>query len=461
MKKWINDKYTTIAIYVLLVLLATLLFFFAILNVGRMWDVLLFLLFAAKSVVFGILISLVLFPLCSSLERALSRLAMRLLKKEWRGRSVRITAVSLAYTVAVILVGIIVASALPLLNQNYAELQATLTGYVNSLLKLLQQNELVYELIVSLVGASGQTAQEFINNLLMQYSGYLSSFAGSLVGILTTIIMSTSDVLVALILSFYFLLSRDMIAGLTRKLAAAILPDRLRHWSAHFFRRFYTNVIEFLSSRLLCSFLLGVLCYLLTWALNIPFYPLLSLIVFILNIIPFFGPLIAALLCTVIIFIVQPDVTWIFLLIILLINAAEYFLIERSLLSRRLRPSAGVTLVSVLLFNHFFGFVGAIFAVPTWVTAATELNGFLNRRLRKKGMLSSADAVALDGEEAMQEEENEKHAQEEGFSEEREEEEADEAEYEATWRHFKAGCLRLAAKIKEFFLRIFSKKKNK
>jgi predicted PurR-regulated permease PerM len=419
---------------------------------------LLFVLFAAKSVVFGVLISLILFPLCSLMERGLARMAEKRLKKTWKGRSLRATAVSLSYLIAVIVVGIIVASALPLLYQNYAELQATLTGYVNALLKLLQQNEFIYELIVSLVGASGQTAQEFINNLLMQYSGYLSSFAGNLINLLTTVIMSTSDVLVALILAFYFLLARDTIVGLTRKIAAAVLPDKFRLWSARFFRRFYTNVIEFLSARLLCSFLLGVLCYLLTWALSIPFYPLLSLIVFILNIIPFFGPIIAALLCTVIIFIVQPEVTWIFILIVLLINLTEQFLIERSLLSKRLRPSTGVILVSVMLFNHYFGFVGAIFAVPIWVTVASELNGFLNRRLRKKEIVPPANEMPQ--EQASTEAcECDMHVEKAAL----EPEEADlpeEAEYEATWRQFKAGCVAIWSKIKAFFSRIFKKKRK-
>ena len=458
MKKWTNDKYTTIAIYVLLVLFATLLFFFAILNFGRLWDTLLFVLFSAKSIVFGVLISLILFPLCSLMERGLARFCEKRLKKTWKGRSLRITAVSLSYLIAVIIVGIIVASALPLLYQNYAELQATLAGYVNALLKLLQQNEFVYELIVSLVGASGQTAQEFINNLLMQYSGYLSSFAGNLINILTTVIMSTSDLIVALILAFYFLLARDTIAGLTRKIAAAMLPDKFRQWSSRFFRRFYTNVIEFLSARLLCSFLLGVLCYLLTWALSIPFYPLLSLIVFILNIIPFFGPIIAAFLCTVIIFLVQPEVTWIFILIALLINLTEQFLIERSLLSKRLRPSAGVILISVMLFNHVFGFVGAIFAVPIWVTVSSELNGFLNRRLRKKEIVLPANGVLKD-EAAEDTCECHMHIEEEAIATEQVNL-SEEAEYEATWRKFKAGCALVWSKIKALFSRIFRKKKK-
>ncbi len=475
MKKWMNDKYTTIAIYVLLVLLATLLFSFAILNLGRIWDIALFLLFSAKSVVFGILIALVLFPLCSVLEKGLSRFAERRLHKTWRPFPLRATAVSLAYLIALILVGIVIVSILPMLNQNYDQLQSTLTGYVNSLLALLQKNDFIYDLIVSIVGVSGQTAQEFINNLLVEYSGYLSSFASNLVNVLTVVITSTSDVIVALILSFYFLLSRNTIAAITRKIAAAVLPDRFRTWSARFFRRLYSNVFEFLSARILCSFLLGVLCYLLTWALNIPFYPLLSLIVFVLNIIPFFGPFVAALLCTVIIAIVQPEVTWIFVLILLLINLTEQFLIERSLLSKRLRPNMGVTLAAVLLFNQYFGFMGAILAVPIWVSVATEVRAFLNRRLRKKGVPLSPDGAPIicEGEGCPEEEESTERA----TPEEGQEALPDYDESETTWMHFKSVCLsvwkrikraacglaaftcRAAGKIKAAWCRIFRKKK--
>lgn len=491
MKKWMNEKYTTIAVYVLLVLVATLLFFFAILNFGRIWDMLVFLLFAAKSVVFGVLIALVLFPLCNHLEGSLTRLTQKRARKPWKGTTLRFLAVTLTYLIAVIFVGIVIVSALPLLTQNYNELQETLTRYVNSLLELLQQNEFIYRLIVSLVGVSGQTAQEFINNLLVQYSDYLSSFAGNLVGVMTTIITSTSDIIVALILSFYFLLSRSMVTGLLRKAAVALLPQKFCLWAARFFHRFYTNVIEFLSARLLCSFLLGVLCYLLTWAMNIPFYPLLSLIVFFLNIIPFFGPIIAALLCTAITLIVQPEVTWLFILIILLINLTENFLIERSLLSKRLRPSTGVTLLAVLLFNHYFGFFGAIFAVPVWVTCATELHGVINRRLRKKGMYPSTEEImpqAGEGAEAETVPHTEKAASTDAAPQGAPntstdtapqsepgaaagtapdnaaqaldgEDEEELTEYEATWQTFQTGCKTVAETCKGWFFRLFRKKK--
>ncbi len=397
MKKWMNDKYTTIAIYALLVLLAATLFLFAILNIGTIWDTVLFILFAARSVVFGIVIALIIFPLCHNLERWLARIGRKHFKKEWKIAPLRMVAVTLAYLIVLLLLGVVVVSVLPMLNQNYAQLQETLTGYVNALLELLQKNELIYNLIVSLVGVSGQTAQEFINNLLIQYSAYLSSFAGNLITILTTVITSTSDIIVALILSFYFLLSRDMITGLIRKLATACLPEKFRFWSARFCRRFYTNILEFLSARILCSFMLGVLCYLLTWALNIPFYPLLSIIVFVLNMIPIFGPIVAGLLCSVITFIVQPEATWVLVLVIILINLTEHLLIERSLLSKRLRPSVGATLIAVLLFSYFFGFWGAIFAVPVWVSAMTEGRSLLNRRLRKKGIILTEEGTAETG----------------------------------------------------------------
>lgn len=468
MKKWMNEKYTTIAIYVLLVLIATLLFFFAILNFGRIWDMFVFLLFAAKSVVFGVLISLVLFPLCNHLEKYLTRLTQKRARNPWKGKTLRFLAVTFTYLIAVIFVGIVVVSALPLLTQNYNELQETLTRYVNSLLDLLQQNEFIYRLIVSLVGVSGQTAQEFINNLLIQYSDYLSSFAGNLVNVMTTIITSTSDIIVALILSFYFLLSRSMVIALLRKTSVALFPQKFCLWSAMFFRRFYTNVIEFLTARLLCSFLLGVLCYLLTWAMNIPFYPLLSLIVFFLNIIPFYGPIIAALLCTAITLIVQPEVTWLFVLIILLINLTENFLIERSLLSKRLRPGTGITLVAVLLFNHYFGFLGAIFAVPVWVTCATELHGIINRRLRKKGMYPSTEEILpqkAEETEMPQSPQAEASADAnppttQGTASQTEVETEEElTEYEATWQSFQTGCKTVAEKCKGWFTRLFRKKK--
>ncbi len=401
MKKWTNEKYTTIAVYTVVVLLAALLFLLAVLNFGKILAFLGFLLFSARSVVYGILLALILYPLSRRLELLANRYVF---KEEKNKRWCRPLSVSVTFLILLLIVGIIVLSVVPMIHENYNELSETIKSYINSAITTIQQNEFVYNIFLSITGVTGGNASEILQTLINRYSGFFSGLASSLVTILLTAVYSMSDLLIAVILAVYFLLSREYIHAVARKLSNAVLPKKLLSGTAHFFRSFYTNIMEFLSARIVCSLILGVLCYFAAWVLSVPFYPLVSLIAFVLNMIPVLGPIAAVLLCSLIVFILNPGAVWIFLLLLVAFNIAEQYLIEHYLLSRRLRPGVAIVLIVEILAYIYTGFAGMILAVPIFITLRAQFQVLINRRLYKKGLsLSTADYMEKTGVENMTE----------------------------------------------------------
>lgn len=383
MKKWFNDKYTTIAIYAFLVLLAAFFFLLVLLNFPAILSTLYFLLFSARGVVIGVVIALILYPMAAGIERFL---APRLFRRKRHPHALRMISVLLTFLIVFICAAITVVSILPMMHQNYEDLQGRVTEYVESIVSLIQSNDIIYNFILAQTQLTGGTPSEIITEIVTLYSDMLSNFAGNIVAFLVSLITVTSDVLIALILSFYFLLSRGAVGIILRKIAIALLPAGFRREASRITTRFYTDVMEFLSARLLCSFILGILCYLLSWALGVRFYPIIALLVFVFNIIPVIGPIFAVLVGTLIVFVVQPQATWIFLVIILSLNLLEEHLVERLVLNRRLRLSPAAALICILIAYHYFGFGGTIFAVPVFVTLRSEVNLFLDRTLRRKGL---------------------------------------------------------------------------
>ena len=391
MKKWTNEKYTTVAIYTVAVLLAALLFLLFVLNFGRILSFLSFLLFSARSIVYGVLLALVLYPLAKRLEILADR---HLLKKELSKKWCRPLAVTATFLVLILVLAIVVLSVIPIIHENYNDLSETIKGYINSAIHTIQQNEFIYNIFLSLTGITGADGPEILQTLINRYSSFFSGLASSLVAILLNVVYSMSDLLVAIILAFYFLVSREYIH--------AIFPRKFLLGTAQFFRSFYTNIIEFLSARVLCSLILGILCYFTAWILSVPFHPLLSLIAFVLNMIPVLGPIAAVLLCSLIVFILNPGATWIFLLLFLASNIAEEYLIEHYLLSRRLRPGIAIVLIVEIFAYIYTGFGGMILAVPIFVTLRSQFQVFINRRLYKKGLsLSTADYTSHESIESM------------------------------------------------------------
>ena len=381
MKNIFNRKYTTIAIYTFLVLFAALLFYLLVFNFSAFMSAVAHIVFAPRGVIFGVIIALILFPLAKNLENLFVR---RIFRKKEHPRLARILSVSLTFLILIICLAIVIVSILPMMYQNYQDLANDLTGYADGLVKLIQSNELIYNFILTQSGLSGGTPQEIIQSFVTRYSNLFSSFAGELFNFLFSFTVAVSDTLVAFILAFYFLLARDMVAAILRKLSVAVLPTRARTVVAHFCTRLYTDLMNFLSARLTCSFVIGILCYGLTWALGVRFYPIISLFALVLNIVPVIGPVLAAAVCTLIVFVAQPQATWIFVTIIVVLNILEHHLVERHLLSRRLRPNTALTLVAVILGYHFFGLGGTLIAVPLFVTLRTEFSLFIDYLLNRK-----------------------------------------------------------------------------
>lgn len=388
MKNWKNEKYTSIAVYAFLVLLAALLLVFLLFNLGTVFAFLDFIFSASRSVILGALIALAIFPMAAKLEKFLS---CKIFRKKERPRAARIAATSLSFAVILVALAVIVVSVIPMLNQNYQELSNNFSSYVNNLVTLLQSNRLIYNAFLSYTGLTGESAYELIASFVEHYSGLFQNFASGIFSTLFSLTTIISDIVIALILAFYFLLARDLIGSLLRKLSVALLPRRARRELARFGTRLYTDFTEFISARVVCSLALGVLCYLLTWALGVQFFPIISLFAMILNIIPVVGPIVSLFVCSLIVFLVQPQATWIFVIILLAVNLLEHLLVERYLLSRRLRLNTALTLVAVIVAYHYAGIIGTIVAVPFFVTLRTEITVLLNRRLRKKGYSTATE----------------------------------------------------------------------
>lgn len=393
-KKWMNDKYTHIALYAFLVVLAASLFLFLVLNLKKIFSFLGFLLFSARSVVFGVLLALILYPLCRKLEELFDRRIFR----GKRQRATRILGVSLTFVVLLVALAVIAVSVLPMINQNYQELLQTIEDYISGAVTSIEGNPLIYNFFRALTGVTGGDANEIIEELIDRYSDLFSDLAGSLVTLLFDVIYSMADILIAIILAFYFLLARGYIRGLVRKMAVAFLPRRPLLQSTRFFRAAYMNLIEFFSSRFLCSFILGAMCYLFAFLFRIPFYPLISLIAMVLNIFPVLGPVAATLLCTLIVFLVKPTMTFPFFLLLIVLNVLEQYLVEKYLLNKHLRLNVALALVLVVVAYLIFGLWAVVFVIPVFVTLRTEAQIFLARRLRKKGYSTdTGDYISPEG----------------------------------------------------------------
>ena len=148
---------------------------------------------------------------------------------------------------------------------------------------------------------------------------------------------------------------------------------------------------KFLSGKILDSLIIGILTFVILTIFKMPYTLLVSVIVGITNIIPFFGPFIGAIPSVIIILFVSPIKALWFLLIILVIQQIDGNIIGPKILGDSIGISAFWILFSILVAGKFLGLVGMVIGVPLFAVIYSIIKEVVESQLDKKGMKTKTE----------------------------------------------------------------------
>ena len=132
------------------------------------------------------------------------------------------------------------------------------------------------------------------------------------------------------------------------------------------------------------SIIIGILCFVGTSILNMPYAMLVSVIVGVTNVIPFFGPYIGAIPSAILIALTNPVKGIYFLIFILLLQQFDGNILGPKILGNSTGLSAFWVIVSILLGGGLFGIVGMLFGVPTFAVIYYVIKLLVDNKLEKK-----------------------------------------------------------------------------
>ena len=118
--------------------------------------------------------------------------------------------------------------------------------------------------------------------------------------------------------------------------------------------------------KLLDSAIIGGICYIGMMIMGLPYAILISVIVGVTNIIPFFGPYIGAIPSAIILLTVSPMSCLMFVIFIVILQQVDGNIIGPKILGSSTGLSGIWVLFSILLFGGLFGFVGMLIGVPVF-----------------------------------------------------------------------------------------------
>ena len=154
--------------------------------------------------------------------------------------------------------------------------------------------------------------------------------------------------------------------------------------------------VGFINGKLLDSAIIGVLCFLLCTLFRIPYAILVSVVVGVTNVIPFFGPIIGAIPCLMILVIVDPWAALWFGILIIALQQFDGNILGPKILGDSTGLSAIWVLVAIIVGGGLFGFPGMLLGVPTFAVLYSLVKDWAERRLQEKGINLEETGEALD-----------------------------------------------------------------
>ena len=192
------------------------------------------------------------------------------------------------------------------------------------------------------------------------------------------------QLLLGMVLSIYVLKDKEIFNKNAERLVIALLPQGKSAYVLHLSATAHRIFSKYLVGKSLDSLIIGILCYIGLLILQAPYPLLLSIIVGITNMIPFFGPFIGAIPAVLITLFFSPITALWVILFILLLQQLDGLLIGPKILGDSVGLRPFWIIVSIILGGGLFGLIGMLLGVPVFAVLKVILNEFMEKRLKGK-----------------------------------------------------------------------------
>lgn len=379
--KW-NEKYNTIAAYSFIVFALSIMFFLI------MSEVNLFRIQVGKymSTLQPFIIGFVMAYLFNFILEFFEIYILRHIFKK-RKNIMRVLGILLTYIVVFLFLYLFLNFILP-------QLLSSLMGLINDIPSYFVNTSSVINRFISQLDIP-EEYYKLVMGKWNEFVDYAIKFATDLIpkiGNLTkSILSSVWNIVLGVVISIYLLADKEKFKALSKKITISLFSEKNAERIMELTRRGDTIFGKFLSGKILDSFIVGVLTFIILKITKMPYQTLVAFIIGLTNIIPFFGPFIGGIPSFFIILFVSPIKALWFALIVVIIQQIDGNIIGPKILGDSLGISAFWILFSLLVAGKLLGFIGLIIGVPLFVFIYSIVKDIIENRLEKKGLAKETE----------------------------------------------------------------------
>ena len=203
----------------------------------------------------------------------------------------------------------------------------------------------------------------------------------------SSVVKGIINIIVSIIISVYLIFDKESFSEGIDRILKAFCSKKVYDEIVSISKYIYKVFGGFLIAKLIDSLIIGILTFIVLSIFNIPYALVISLIVGVTNIIPFFGPFIGAIPSGFLLLMINPTKAIEFGIIILIIQQFDGNILGSKLIGNKIGIKSFWVLFAILLFGGLFGFMGMILAVPLFACIYELSKSILNKREEKNKLL--------------------------------------------------------------------------
>lgn len=384
MRKRLNGRYLTISAYAAGTMIVVAIATAMIINFDKVMEYLGVIGTVLTPVIIGIFCAYLLNPLMDRIEKKVfGKWANDPQRKgAARGLSLTITMVTVVVFLVLLIVMII-----PQLVGNIIKIFENMDSYIATVKNFVDEqfadNPTMRDFLRNPLDDFGT----FIQGIWNEYSKELMGFAGNLANGLWVILDAMKNLLLGLIISIYLLAKKEMFISQAKKLLFAFFKVERAQRILHICREASKKFLGSIIGRIIEAFIVAVICFIGCTIMRLPYSPLISAIMFVFNLIPFIGPAIGCIPCTLLLLLSDNPISalW-FLIFILILQNVDGNVIAPWILGDKTGLPAVWIVISILVGGGFFGILGMFLGVPVCAVVYMLFKDFVENRLHKRDL---------------------------------------------------------------------------
>lgn len=383
---WNIKPYLAMGLTAFIVIVACISVFFLIYRytgLTELWNKLLGIL---QPITIGLIIAYLVNPIVKFEEKYLLPLLKKKIKNPKRAEKLSRGASILGALVFVgLIIGVLLQMVIPELYRSIEKMIVDLPKQVNSFMDWAE----------SYIDEDSKLAK-YLEQGLQQGIAFFEDWAKTeflpqtknIITSLTTGVISVVKVLfnvvIGIIISVYVLMGKETFVGQAKKLVYAVFPAKQANVIVHTVHKSNKIFGGFISGKILDSLIIGIICFIGLSILKMPYTLLVSVIVGVTNIIPFFGPYLGAVPSAILIALSSPLYGLYFVIFILVLQQIDGNIIGPKILGDSTGLTSFWVVFAILAGGGLFGVPGMIMGVPVFAVIYYIIRNMINHVLERK-----------------------------------------------------------------------------